>query len=50
MIDGYIKSPDAALRFMAFRGHVPIPSGFRNMSPTPACGTFYVAVMNVISS
>ena len=36
----------------AFRGHVPIPLGFRNMSPTPhssgfarlACGTFSEAV------
>ena len=38
--DGIVKSPDAALRFIlrhcgAFRGHVPIPLGFRNMSPIP---------------
>jgi predicted Na+-dependent transporter len=38
MIDGYIKSPYAALRFLlrrcgVFRGHVPIPLGFRNKPP-----------------
>jgi len=46
MLDGFVKRPDAALRFIlprlspgqacgVFRGHVPIPPGFRNMSPTP---------------
>src|SRR4030043_1216177 len=51
--DDFVKSPDASLRFIlrrcsVFRGHVPIPLGFRNMSPTPhssafarlACGLF----------
>ena len=38
MLDGFVKSPDAALRFIlrhcgVFRGHVPIPLGFRNKSP-----------------
>ncbi|MDZ4165796.1 MAG: hypothetical protein U1C55_11780, partial [Smithellaceae bacterium] len=59
MFDDFVKSPDATLRYIppppsrgqacgVFRGHVPIPSGFRNMSPMPhssgfarlACGLF----------
>jgi hypothetical protein len=43
--DDIVKSPDAALRFIPrrcgwFRGHVPIPLGFRNMSPTPHSSGF----------
>jgi hypothetical protein len=38
MVDDFVKSPDAALRFTlrhcgVFRGHVPIPLGFRNKPP-----------------
>jgi hypothetical protein len=29
------KAPEILSREALFRGHVPIPLGFRNMSPTP---------------
>jgi hypothetical protein len=28
-----------------FRGHVPIPSGFRNMSPTPVLRIHWIGIL-----